>query len=1013
MDQEAMQPEVNLAGDSSSPRYSGRLLKPGESFDKYRVVKCLSFGLLANYYHMQHARDLSDVTVCVFHHRTAADPECLARLQGLQQTLQGVDHEAIPKIRDCMVIDGLHCMLLDLVKGQSLSQYLSVHGTPGAAGVGVEPTTRIVALLLGLLGYAHTQGSDHRDLDTDLVFVQDDGSLQILGLGVKAALGVDLFESIVSSSVSPLVSSENAARLNSFDIMSPEYRSGIAEDCRVDVYAVGCIAYWLLTGRKANGSEFQPPSSLVEGLPASWDEWIVQMTTREREQRNQSCRIALIALKAQESGAESGQASFIQRQVDHIPVPKAILERGDRATRIFRLLLIGLVGVVLTALASSFLRVTFMDTFEYEPLVAQVVAEGQVPNLQLQLSPAGARVSFRGHQVDFVATDARLDLSVRPGDYMLRVAAPDYREQVVAVSVAKDTPSLLAVDLARAWASLRIQSVPGASVFVVDAGGVSLELGVTDGGGLLHADSGLVAGRYDIVVRKQGYVPVTLEDQLLEVGQPSEFELPLQVSPSIVTVHTSPVGARVLLDGIDVGVSPLTLELHEAGGNPLIAVHLDGYRSSVRRVQFQAGKDRLIDFGQLLPRAGELSFDLRFDDLGGQEAAALIEDLEVELDGVVLSYGSSELKRIQEGAHSVRLLHPLYRSAVKAVAVRDQEETVVAVRMVALPGQIEFVAPAGLAYQVKLNGEVAKHVDGTIRVPANQLIELEVRIQDYLTMIRRMKVKPNERLAWKLDPVPIPGPVSKRQWTVPYQGLQFVWVEAGSYQMGSPMREVGRLPNEGPQTRVDFSGGFWVGAHEVTQAQYSRIMDENPSAMVAADHPVENVTWAAAQRYCEALNELEHAAGRLPPGYVYRLPTEAEWEFAARAGTILPFAFGSTADASRGNFRGVYPVDGAKPATGNAEHYGTLPVGSYAPNAGGLYDVHGNVAEWTMDYYNGRLAGGSLVDPRPRKDGRRIAVRGGSWEDTASRVRCAARAEMRANTQSDAIGFRVVLAPAF
>ena len=155
--------------------------------------------------------------------------------------------------------------------------------------------------------------------------------------------------------------------------------------------------------------------------------------------------------------------------------------------------------------------------------------------------------------------------------------------------------------------------------------------------------------------------------------------------------------------------------------------------------------------------------------------------------------------------------------------------------------------------------------------------------------------------------ITIPGPTPAQSWTLPYLGLKFVWVDPGSFTMGSPMEEPGRLPNEGPQTTVRFTRGFWMGMYEVTQSQYSEVMGENPSEFEGARHPVDSVTWREAKLYCEMLTSLEKSAGRLPEGYVYRLPTEPEWEYAARSGTNTAFSFGDKADASMGNFRGIYP----------------------------------------------------------------------------------------------------------
>jgi len=245
---------------------------------------------------------------------------------------------------------------------------------------------------------------------------------------------------------------------------------------------------------------------------------------------------------------------------------------------------------------------------------------------------------------------------------------------------------------------------------------------------------------------------------------------------------------------------------------------------------------------------------------------------------------------------------------------------------------------------------------------------------------------------------------------MPYFGFRLAWIPPGKFVMGSPMREQGRLPNEGDRTEVTFTRGFWAGVYEVTQASFREIMDKMPSDFVGAKRPVDTVTWDEANTFCQILTALERDAGRLPQGYVYRLPTEAEWEYAARAGTTAPFHFGEQADTSKGNFRGVYPRD-LDEGQRTTESYGTEPVGSYSPNAYGLYDIHGNVSEWTVEAYNGRLPGGTLIDPDPRTDGNRYTLRGGSWEDFAVRVRTAARTEARKDTESNAIGFRVFLAP--
>ncbi len=1011
MDNEEIQSESVDPG-SKGDRIKNRVLKPGESFGNFRVVKCMTAGLMANYYHMQHVRDLHDVTVGILHHRTMKDSGCLKRLQSLQKTLRGFKHEGVPQIVDCAVINERHCIFLDSVRGVSLSQYFAVHGTPGKEGIGIDGTMRIVAQLLGLLGYAHSQGVDHRDLDSDLIFIKEDGSLQVLGLGIKAALGVELFESIVSASVSPLESNKTVGRLNSFDIMSPEYKSGISEDHRVDVFAVGAIGYWLLSAHKANRSTWEAPSLYVEGMTQTLDAFFQKSLERDQGERFQSCKMALLALKGTELEPESERAGFVQRQIDRIPVPKGILERGALATRVYRLSLIGLVGLTLTALAASFLGVVFTDTDTYVRDVAKIAPVGQEPDLRITVQPSVSRVQFVGFADKFIATNGTIDLMVQPGEYKVRVTAPHHIDTTLAVTIPHGKGEVVEVDvkLKPAWTDFQIKSEPSAEISVVDDRDVEIELGVADHNGIFFLKKGIFAGTYKIIVKKQGYETKELDQQEIAFGGLTEIEVPLKALPSSLTVRTNPAGARIFVDDVEVGRSPVTIDKVAGSEDCLVVAHLQGYRSLGRRIKIEAGEDRVVDFGDLLPRSGEVAFKVSFTDVAPEETPALMEDLLVEVDGEQIPYGASDLKVIGEGKHTVRLLHPLYISPPREIVVKDREVVTLTERLSPRPGVVELVLPDSLKARVRVNHEDVGITDGCVEIPAKVPVEFELHIENYLTMVRHFDLAPNEHLVWEVRPVAIPGPKFGQGWTTPYLGHEFAWIGPGEFSMGSPPPEPGRLPNEGPQTKVRFTYGFWAGIYEVTQAQYLEIMDKNPSEFVGARRPVENVTWTDARLFCELLTHFEEGAGRLPEGYVYRLPTEAEWECAARAGTQTPFSFGGKADATMGNFRGVYPPE-SEGGLRVADHYGTQPVGSFKPNALGLYDVHGNAMEWTLDYYNGRLSGGEVTDPAARAKGSRIVARGGSWENFAVNVRSACREEIRPDTKSNAIGFRVVLAP--
>ena len=247
-----------------------------------------------------------------------------------------------------------------------------------------------------------------------------------------------------------------------------------------------------------------------------------------------------------------------------------------------------------------------------------------------------------------------------------------------------------------------------------------------------------------------------------------------------------------------------------------------------------------------------------------------------------------------------------------------------------------------------------------------------------------------------------------------------VWIPCGTFTMGSPASEPARYPWEGPQTRVTISQGFWMGKHEVTQGEYQALMGSNPSYFTNQDYfgnliipdlsrPVEQVSWNDAVAYCAALTTRERSAGRLPAGYVYRLPTEAEWEYACRAGTTTTFHYGPALRASMANVNDYmceYP-----PCEGILLGQ-TTTVGSYAPNAWGLYDMHGNVWEWCSDWWSPSLPGGSVTDPHGPPTGSSRVVRGGSWSNGGIICRSADRYNYDYSTDVQSnFGFWVVLAP--
>jgi formylglycine-generating enzyme required for sulfatase activity len=228
--------------------------------------------------------------------------------------------------------------------------------------------------------------------------------------------------------------------------------------------------------------------------------------------------------------------------------------------------------------------------------------------------------------------------------------------------------------------------------------------------------------------------------------------------------------------------------------------------------------------------------------------------------------------------------------------------------------------------------------------------------------------------------------------------LEMVELPAGTFDMGSPSTEAQRKDNEMLRRGVRVNA-FYMGKYEVTQAQWKAVMGSNPSTFKGSDLPVETVSWNDAAEFCQKLSART--------GREYWLPTEAEWEYAARAGTQTPFAFGETITPEVVNYDGNYSYGNAAKGVYRQK---TMAVGSLGvANAWGLFDLHGNVWEWCQDWY-GSYEANQLDNPKGPSSGQYRMARGGSWNDFSRDCRAAVRGSLGPGARFGNIGgFRVVV----
>lgn len=243
-----------------------------------------------------------------------------------------------------------------------------------------------------------------------------------------------------------------------------------------------------------------------------------------------------------------------------------------------------------------------------------------------------------------------------------------------------------------------------------------------------------------------------------------------------------------------------------------------------------------------------------------------------------------------------------------------------------------------------------------------------------------------------------PPPIPADEKITNAWGMTFVLIPPIKFLMGSHKFESTR---SGDETRheVTLTRAYFIQATEVTQSQWKAVMGDNPAEFSDCPGcPVENVSWHDIQEFITSLNLSEK-------GSVYRLPTEAEWEAAARCGTLSPFFWGDCLDTRHANFEGNYPLPGCKKQGWRKR---TIPVDALSPNAWDLFGMHGNVSEWVQDWY-GPYTDVAVIDPAGPETGGKKAIRGGNWRSGASQCRSAVRKYAVPKVKSSTIGFRLVM----
>jgi formylglycine-generating enzyme required for sulfatase activity len=305
-----------------------------------------------------------------------------------------------------------------------------------------------------------------------------------------------------------------------------------------------------------------------------------------------------------------------------------------------------------------------------------------------------------------------------------------------------------------------------------------------------------------------------------------------------------------------------------------------------------------------------------------------------------------------------------------------------------------------------VTGVVGARVRMRLTLEGHEPFEKDVDLQPGETVkevvtLERRPAPPQPRVVEPPPPSAQPRAGERREWTIRGERFAFRWIPPGETRIGSPEDEPGRSDNEERYT-VQFERGFWMQETEVTQRQWEKVMGPpNPSHFRACEEcPVEQVSWGQAREFCEELDRQTK---------VYRLPNEAEWEYAARAESERPFGRPCTDYGESTMYGAARCLDRIGWYWGNSANRTHTPCERpVEPNGWGLCDMHGNVWEWVEDTYvaKARYSTDLVVDPRPVEGGRNHVLRGGSWYDYPAILRAAFRYRIEPDDRYLIVGFR-------
>ena len=708
---------------------------------------------------------------------------------------------------------------------------------------------------------------------------------------------------------------------------------------------------------------------------------VLQLTHRDSDEGTEPPVVLVAAPSAQAQREGAGRQEI--RPVEFSP---AHLETGRRRRRTPRPAALALWLVL------GLLAMTAWYLFSARPVEIRVEPAPE----DLQVEGGWLRLEIGGRFL------------LRPGAYTVVAEKAGYRQLESSIEVTKASSQVFEFQLER---------LPGLLI---------VELGV-EAAATLRVDGEkeddwppgpveLASGEHGLLIQAEGYRDFVTVVDIDGGGVEQTLEVELQPLWATVTLNSQPSDAAVTIDGEQVGRTPLTTEILE--GNRALEINLAGFKPHRTRIQVKAEETIELPTVRLLPNDGSVA--LRSEPHGAT----------VTVDGEYRGLTPLELTMAPGRQYEVSLSKLGYESHTLELVVATGEIRTADVKLVERLGEVEIVTrPEGA--ELFVNGQSLGSANQILRLQAVPQ-QIEIRKQGYVSHSQTVTPRPGvsqalevtllterEAKAAAVPPV-IQGP----------QGQELRLIEPGRFRVGAPRREPGRRANE-TLREIELTRAFYMATREVSNREFRQFEAKHRSGRAGRaslendHHPVVNVSWEDAARYCNWLSEkalLEPAYtfrnGKLqgvdPLSNGYRLPTEAEWAWAARfaGGSGLKYPWGAALPVSpgSGNYADLSAVGNLEATLSDYQDGfpATAPIDSFGPNAVGLKNMGGNVAEWTHDYYAiaPSNSGPPIRDPLGPDSGDYHVIRGSSWmHSTVTELRLSFRDY--GNKPRPDVGFRI------